>query len=88
MKYLLCKTDHELVIRDCGLMPYNDTLVLQQELLKQRQQDKPEGFSTKTFKMLDKNNIPYMLSGSIGSGFHGQPRATNDADIQQLKKLR
>lgn len=25
--------------------------------------------------------IPYMLSGSMCSGFHGQPRATNDADL-------
>ncbi len=25
--------------------------------------------------------IPYMLSGSISSSFHGHPRATNDADI-------
>jgi hypothetical protein len=38
-------------------------------------------FLQKLVKMLDKSNIPYMLSGSIGSGFHGQPRATNDADI-------
>jgi hypothetical protein len=30
---------------------------------------------------LNDAGIPYMLSGSIGSGFHGQPRATNDVDI-------
>jgi hypothetical protein len=30
---------------------------------------------------LSNAGIPYMLSGSIGSGFHGQPRATNDVDI-------
>ncbi len=30
---------------------------------------------------LVKAEIPYMISGSIGSSFHGQPRATNDADI-------
>lgn len=30
---------------------------------------------------LNDANIPYMISGSIGSSFHGQPRATNDADI-------
>jgi hypothetical protein len=38
-------------------------------------------FLQKLVKILDKENILYMLSGSIGSGFHGQPRATNDADI-------
>ena len=27
------------------------------------------------------SKIPYMLSGSLCSSFHGQPRATNDADI-------
>ena len=32
-------------------------------------------------KALEHANIPYMISGSIGSSFHGQPRATNDADI-------
>ncbi|MHC4284549.1 MAG: DUF6036 family nucleotidyltransferase [Planctomycetota bacterium] len=26
-------------------------------------------------------NIPYMLAGSVSSSLHGQPRATNDADI-------
>jgi hypothetical protein len=30
---------------------------------------------------LNNAGIPYMLSGSMGSGFHGQPRATNDVDI-------
>jgi len=38
-------------------------------------------FLQKLVNMLDKSSVPYMLSGSIGSGFHGQPRATNDADI-------
>ena len=38
-------------------------------------------FLRRLVEMLDKSNIPYMLSGSICSGFHGQPRATNDADI-------
>lgn len=32
-------------------------------------------------KALDDAGIPYMLSGSIGSSFHGYPRSTNDADI-------
>ena len=35
-------------------------------------------------KLVDALNnvgIPYMLAGSTGSSFHGQPRATNDVDI-------
>lgn len=31
--------------------------------------------------LLEQASIPYMISGSVGSSFHGQPRATNDADI-------
>ena len=38
-------------------------------------------FLLKLAKRLDDSNIPYMLSGSMCSSFHGQPRATNDADI-------
>ena len=38
-------------------------------------------FLQRLVEMLDKSSIPYMLSGSICSGFHGQPRSTNDADI-------
>jgi hypothetical protein len=30
---------------------------------------------------LDRQNIPYMISGSISSSLHGQPRATKDVDI-------
>ena len=30
---------------------------------------------------LDSVGIPYMLSGSLGSSFHGHPRATNDIDL-------
>lgn len=33
------KTDHKLVIRDCGLMPYDQALSLQNDLLNQRQHD-------------------------------------------------
>lgn len=32
-------------------------------------------------KILEDAGIPYMLCGSVGSSFYGQPRATNDADI-------
>ena len=38
-------------------------------------------FLKKLIKVLNDCSIPYMLSGSFGSSFHGQPRATNDADI-------
>lgn len=38
-------------------------------------------FLRRLAKRLDDSNIPYMLSGSMCSSFHGQPRATNDADI-------
>jgi hypothetical protein len=31
--------------------------------------------------LFDKAGIPYMIAGSIGSSFYGQPRATNDIDI-------
>lgn len=32
-------------------------------------------------ELLSGAKIAYMISGSIGSGFYGRPRATNDADI-------
>lgn len=38
-------------------------------------------FLRKIISWLERANIPYMISGSVGSSFHGQPRATNDADI-------
>ena len=38
-------------------------------------------FLEKLIAALDHCNIPYMLSGSMCSSFHGQPRATTDADI-------
>jgi len=31
--------------------------------------------------ILEELNIQYMLAGSLSSGFHGEPRATNDVDI-------
>jgi len=40
-----------------------------------------EDFLERLIKKLDEQNIPYMLSGSISSSLHGQPRATNGADI-------
>lgn len=38
-------------------------------------------FLRKIIAALDSAGIPYMLSGSMGSSFHGRPRATNDVDI-------
>lgn len=38
-------------------------------------------FLKKIIDALDEAQIPYMVSGSVGSSFHGRPRATNDADI-------
>ncbi len=38
-------------------------------------------FLEQIIKALCHAGIPYMISGSIGSSFHGLPRATNDADI-------
>jgi len=40
-----------------------------------------ETFLRRLIASLEKSHIPYMLSGSYGSSFHGQPRATNDVDI-------
>jgi hypothetical protein len=31
--------------------------------------------------ILEETGIPYMLTGSLGSSFHGRPRATNDVDM-------
>jgi hypothetical protein len=31
--------------------------------------------------MLEDTGIPYMVAGSLGSSFHGHPRATNDVDM-------
>jgi hypothetical protein len=31
--------------------------------------------------LLSNAGIPYMLAGSLGSSFHGHPRATNDVDV-------
>ena len=32
-------------------------------------------------ELLGQAGVPYMLAGSMGSSFHGEPRATNDIDI-------
>lgn len=40
-----------------------------------------EDFLKALIEKLDRQNIPYMLSGSVSSSLHGQPRATKDVDI-------
>ncbi len=40
-----------------------------------------EDFLKNIIAALEKIQIPYMISGSIASSFHGRPRSTNDADI-------
>jgi hypothetical protein len=52
-----------------------------------------QDFLKKLVHTLENVEIPYMVSGSIASSFHGKPRATNDVDIiiapteQQLEAL-
>jgi len=38
-------------------------------------------FLTRLAAKLEEAGIPYMISGSLGSSFHGEPRATNDIDM-------
>lgn len=40
-----------------------------------------DDFLKKLAGVLSDSSIPSMVSGSFGSGFHGQPRATRDVDI-------
>jgi hypothetical protein len=40
-----------------------------------------EDFLEVLFEKLARQNIPYMLTGSVSSSLHGQPRATKDVDI-------
>ncbi len=50
-------------------------------------------FLANVVNILEELEIPYMFTGSIGSSFHGEPRATNDVDVvisldeKQLKSL-
>lgn len=38
-------------------------------------------FLEKLIFILESTGVPYAVCGSLSSGLHGQPRATNDADI-------
>jgi hypothetical protein len=40
-----------------------------------------EEFLAAITQALEKAGIPFMVAGSHGSSFHGQPRATNDLDL-------
>jgi len=40
-----------------------------------------DDFLKKLVKVLGDCSVPYMISGSFGSSFHGRPRATRDVDI-------
>ncbi len=40
-----------------------------------------DDFLNKLVKVLGDCSVPYMVTGSFGSSFHGQPRATRDVDI-------
>jgi hypothetical protein len=44
--------------------------------------DRSQGaFLREIIRALDDAGIAYMVCGSLGSSFHGQPRATNDVDL-------
>jgi len=38
-------------------------------------------FLGRLIRFLNEVGIPYMVTGSLGSSFHGRPRATQDADV-------
>jgi hypothetical protein len=40
-----------------------------------------EAFLARIGERLEQAGIPFMVAGSYGSSFHGQPRATNDVDF-------
>jgi hypothetical protein len=43
--------------------------------------ESPEGVIHRFAALLEAAGVPYMLTGSFASGFHGAPRATQDIDI-------
>ncbi len=40
-----------------------------------------EGFLAHVAQLLESAGIPFMVAGSHGSSYHGQPRSTNDVDL-------
>lgn len=45
-------------------------------------------FLRRLVRSLEAQVIPYMISGSLGSSFHGEPRATHDVDVIIAPTLR
>lgn len=43
--------------------------------------DSVEGFLRRVLHALDSATVPYMLTGSFASSFHGAPRTTHDVDL-------
>lgn len=41
----------------------------------------PKGLARLVIEALERLDIPYMVTGSVASFLHGEPRATNDLDI-------
>jgi len=41
----------------------------------------PEEVLQLVLSLLDKYNVPYMITGSFASNMHGFPRTTYDADV-------
>ena len=41
----------------------------------------PEQVIARVAELLETAGIPYMLTGSFASGFHGAPRASQDVDF-------
>jgi hypothetical protein len=38
-------------------------------------------FLQRLISLMEEAGIPYMIAGSLGSSFHGEPRTTNDVDL-------
>ena len=43
--------------------------------------ESPEGVIHRFAALLEVAGMPYMLTGSFASGYHGAPRATQDIDL-------
>lgn len=43
--------------------------------------DGAEGAIRRVVHALERSNVPYMLTGSFASAFHGAPRTTQDVDV-------
>jgi hypothetical protein len=41
----------------------------------------PRDLFARIIRALEQASIPYMLTGSFASSYHGMPRATQDVDI-------